>query len=146
MPAGHGAGVPRARRVDATEQVARHHTANLTALEPAGEPNDTLPDRVAAAYYGNTFDVPVRFTDGQTHRVELYMMDYDQAGRAQSVTATDNAGGAVLSTTSVSGFGKGVYLIYDVSGSVSGTFDNNFQMTSESVNGANPISPARGRG
>jgi hypothetical protein len=78
-----------------------HHTANVQALEPAGEPNDTLPDRIAAAYDGQKFDVPVSFTDGQTHRVELYMMDYDQQGRSQVVSATDNATGATLTSTGV---------------------------------------------
>ncbi len=66
-----------------TATVWSHHTANPQALQPAVDTPGVPADRIAAAYYGQTFDVPLTITDGKTHKVELYMTDYDASHRAR---------------------------------------------------------------
>ena len=60
----------------------------------------------------------VNLTDGQTHRVSLYFLDWDRGGRAERVDVIDPATGAVLDSRAVSAFSGGTYLSWDVSGHV----------------------------
>ena len=60
----------------------------------------------------------MNLTDGQTHDLELYFLDWDQQGRTEQVQISDASTGAVLSTQSISSFQSGVYLDYAVSGNI----------------------------
>ena len=66
----------------------------------------------------------VNLTDGQTHDLELYFLDWDSAGRSEQVQISDASTGAVLSTQTVSSFQSGVYLDYAVSGNIVITITN----------------------
>lgn len=101
--------------------------------EPAGTTDpralQTAPSsstRVAACDYSNSgsFNVDVDITDGQTHQVALYLLDGDNQGRSETVTATDLGDNAQLSSTNVTSFEKGEYLVYNVSGDVQFTISN----------------------
>jgi hypothetical protein len=105
-----------------TATVWSHHTANPQAMEPAVDTPGVPADRIAAAYYGQTFGVPLKITDGKTHKVELYMTDYDAMGRVQTVQVIDNSTNKVLSTQKISNFANGVWLIYNISGNVTFQF------------------------
>src|SRR5262249_17980127 len=76
--------------------------------------------RIAASWVSNTsFTVNVNITDGQTHQLALYLLDWDQNGaRSERVDVLDAATGSVLSTQNVSGFQKGEYLAWNISGNV----------------------------
>ncbi len=75
--------------------------------------------RIAACWYSSgSFTVDVDLTDGQTHDLELYFLDWDTSNRAESVQISDAATGAVLSTQSISSFHNGLYLDYTVSGNI----------------------------
>jgi hypothetical protein len=69
-------------------------------------------------YQDGAFSVDLNFTDGQTHRTALYFVDWDQSGRAQTVEILDASTGAVLNTQTVTGFGSGKYLVWDLKGNV----------------------------
>jgi hypothetical protein len=76
-------------------------------------------DRIAACWYVSTslsFDVAI--TDGQTYQVALYLLDWDHQQRAETVSVIDLTTGATLDTRSVSDFGTGVYVVWQVSGHV----------------------------
>ena len=60
----------------------------------------------------------VNLTDGQTHQVSLYFLDWDKAGRSETVGVYDTATGALLDSRTVSSFSGGEYLVWDVSGNV----------------------------
>ena len=60
----------------------------------------------------------VDLTDGQTHDLELYFLDWDKQGRTEQVQISNASTGAVLSTQSISSFQSGVYLDYAVSGNI----------------------------
>ena len=76
--------------------------------------------RLAATWYESAgfFTIDVKVTDGGTHPVALYMLDWDNLDRAQTVQVTDLATGAVLDQRPVSAFSNGTYLVWNVSGQV----------------------------
>ena len=75
--------------------------------------------RVAACWYScPSFTVDVNLTDGVTHQVALYALDWDNNGRTERVDAVDPANGSVLDSRTVSSFTGGQYLVYNVTGHV----------------------------
>ena len=75
--------------------------------------------RVAGDWYSTTsFTVDVNLTDGQTHELELYLLDWNKAGIAETVTLSNGITGTVLNAETVSSFGSGEYLDWAVSGNV----------------------------
>jgi hypothetical protein len=62
--------------------------------------------------------VDVNLTDGQTHDLELYFLDWDKVARSEIVTISNATTGALISTKTVSSFQSGAYLEWAVSGNV----------------------------
>ena len=92
-------------------------TKQALAVPPSGT------TRVAAVWYSATsFTVDVNVASGQEYNLELYMLDYDGKGRAQTVTLSNASTSAVLNTQSVSNFTNGEYLVWTISGNVQITF------------------------
>ena len=78
-------------------------------------------DRVAAAWYNDSqFSIDVKLTDGQGPTELLHFMDWDHlnGGRNERVDVIDDATGTVLNSQTISGFQNGVYLVWNVTGSV----------------------------
>jgi len=73
--------------------------------------------RIAACWFANSFTIRIGFSDGITHQVALYFLDFDGRGRSETVQITDTAGN-VLDTRSVSHFSGGEYLVWNLSGQV----------------------------
>lgn len=69
-------------------------------------------------YTNGTITIPVQITDGQTHRIAVYVTDDDNNGRTE-VVAIASAAGKILSSQNVSHFNTGQFDVWDVSGSVS---------------------------
>jgi hypothetical protein len=89
-------------------------STDISALE-----NVTGPYRTAACWYSSSsFSINVSFTDGQTHDLALYALDFDNHNRSEQIQILSAATGAVLDTESVSSFSGGVYLQWAISGSV----------------------------
>jgi hypothetical protein len=87
---------------------------DIRALQKASNPSS----RIAGVWYSFTsFTVDLNITDGNTHQVALYCLDWDRLGRSETVAVTD-ANGNVLNSESVTNFGGGVYLVWNVSGHV----------------------------
>ncbi len=97
-------------------------TSDPRAPEKAG-----TSDRVAACWYaGMTFTIDVNLTDGATHEVALYALDWDAYGpRDQTIEVVDVGSGAVLDTRRVTGFTGGHYLVWNVRGHVLFRLTNN---------------------
>jgi hypothetical protein len=79
----------------------------------------------ACDYASGSFTFDLNLTDGQTHRVALYLLDADYRGRSETVQITDAASGTVLSTANVNNFTNGDYFVYNLTGHVKITFSNN---------------------
>jgi hypothetical protein len=75
--------------------------------------------RIAAAWYSNTpFSFDVNFTDGNPHQFALYAVDWDGQGRAETVQVQDAATEELLDTRSLTNFGAGIYVVWNISGHV----------------------------
>jgi hypothetical protein len=86
------------------------------------KPNSLTGDRIAAAWstYQRSFDVEVEITDGQTHQVSLYFVDWDSQNRAQRIAAIEmsDPNGTLKDYRLVDSFSGGIYLTYNISGRV----------------------------
>src|ERR1051325_3062622 len=60
----------------------------------------------------------VNLTDGLSHRVALYGLDWDGNNRSQRVDVLDWATNVLLDSRTISGFNGGQYLVWDVRGRV----------------------------
>ncbi len=77
------------------------------------------PGRIAASVYNsNSFTVDLNFTDGATHKVAFYFVDWDLGNRSETAQISDAATGALLDTRSITNFSGGIYLIWNLSGHV----------------------------
>ena len=77
--------------------------------------------RIASTWYSNTsFNFDLNLTDGNSHQIALYALDWDnfQGGRIETVQIADAATGTVLDTEKISAFTNGIYLLWTVSGHV----------------------------
>jgi hypothetical protein len=72
--------------------------------------------RVARAWYSSASFTHSLNVGSSTHTVAFYFVDWDRAGRAETVEILDGVSGTVLDSRTVSGFGGGQYLVYDLSG------------------------------
>jgi hypothetical protein len=75
---------------------------------------------VASCWYsGSSFSFDVNITDGNSHQIALYGLDWDSLGRGETIQIVDgNNPNTVLSTQSISSFSGGTYLLWTISGHV----------------------------
>ncbi len=79
----------------------------------------TGTSRIAAAWYSATsFAIDVNVAAGHSYNLELYFLDYDARGRAETVTLSNANTGATLNSQSMSNFTSGKYLVWTISGNV----------------------------
>jgi hypothetical protein len=75
--------------------------------------------RVAAVWSSpDVFNVDFDFNDSNSHRVAVYVMDWDNTGRRQRFEILDASNNAVLQTTDVADFAQGKYLVWDLKGKI----------------------------
>jgi Bacterial Ig domain len=77
-------------------------------------------NRIASVFYNSPgFSIDLNLTDGNTHQLALYLLDWDGAGRAETITIAAAANpGTILDSRPISGFGNGVYLVWNITGHV----------------------------
>ena len=128
----YGASLPSYATVNITgnaNYVWNGSTSDGRALQEPGSSN-----RLAACWYsGSSFTIDVNLTDGQTHQVALYALDWDSYGpRQEQINVRDAGTGQVLNSQTVSSFSGGQYLVWNISGHVQ------FQVTNL-VGGSNAV-------
>jgi hypothetical protein len=92
---------------------------------------------VTFTYADKTITADVNLTDGKTHQLAVYLLDWDAAnfalllgsapdvpGRSEQVSVVDAGTGAVLDTRTATNFTTGEYLVYGVTGHVQLRFTN----------------------
>ena len=102
---------------------AVQNQANWTWLSSTTDPRALQTGNnsgsIAATWYNTPeFNLDVNLTDGQSHQLALYAMDWDSSGRAETVELLDAATGALLDTRNISSFVNGLYLVWNVSGHI----------------------------
>lgn len=99
---------------------------------PAGQADSRAPQtgpwssahEAGTDYAYSSFSVNLNFTEGQSHDVAFYLVDYDRQGRVETVQVTNADSGQVLDSRTVSNFSNGEYLVYSLSGDVKINFIN----------------------
>jgi len=87
--------------------------------------------RIASVYDSPTvFTIDVNLTDGNAHKVSLYLCDWDSYGRGETISVVDVGTGTVLNTQTYSGFVGGVWAPWTIKGHVQ------FQVTDTAGNNA----------
>ena len=74
--------------------------------------------RIASTYYSNGFIIDLNLTDGNSHKVSLYLCDWDAGNRAETISIVDAATHAVLSSQNFSSFTGGIYESWTIKGHV----------------------------
>ena len=75
--------------------------------------------RIASTYFSPTaFTIDVNLTDGNAHKLALYLFDWDSLGRAETISILNATSRAVLDTESFSSFATAVYATWVVKGHV----------------------------
>jgi uncharacterized protein (TIGR03437 family) len=92
-------------------------TASTTDVR--GLQKTSTTDRIAARWETSSFfSIDVNLTDGLTHRVALYGVDWDGSNRQQRIDVVDWATNVLLESRTMSSFNGGQYLVWNVRGRV----------------------------
>ncbi len=90
-----------------------------STTDPRALENVANTGRTATTWYTSTsMNFDVNITDGKTHEVSLYAVDFVNKNRSEQVQVIDAGSGAVLSTETLSSFQGGAYLTWNISGNV----------------------------
>jgi hypothetical protein len=99
-----------------------NYTWAASTTDPRGLELPGGASRIAATWYNSSsFTISLNFTDGNSHKVAFYALDWDSKARAETFQITDAASGITLDTESISNFTNGVYLVWNILGSVNVT-------------------------
>ena len=86
--------------------------SDVRTLQRAGSTS-----RLAACWYsGGSFDIDVNVTDQASHKLTLYLLDWDAINRVTRIDVLDGSTGQVLSSQTVQAYQQGVYLSWNVQG------------------------------
>jgi hypothetical protein len=75
--------------------------------------------RFASTYYaGGVFTIDLNLTDSNSHKISLYLCDWELNGRAETISIVNATSKAVLDTKAFSSFGGGIYEMWSIKGHV----------------------------
>ncbi len=80
------------------------------------------------------FSANLNLTDGNTHQVSFYMVDWNNVGLDEQIQVVDATNGSVLQTIQLSNFADGAYVTLNLQGNVTINFTN---LTDPNVSGSN---------
>jgi hypothetical protein len=113
--AGETAALPSGTSVttDGSALIWSSSTTDPTALQRP------TTGRIASAWSApRQSTTTINISDTATHAVSLYFVDFDNKARVQTVEIIDPRTGAVLDNTEIINFRSGIWLSYDVKGSI----------------------------
>src|SRR5580658_1297597 len=78
-------------------------------------------DRFVSIAFPNSsfFGFGLNFTDGATHQLAVYFLDWQNSGIVETITVRDAATQAVLDSRTIQNLYNGEYLVWTISGNVS---------------------------
>jgi len=90
-------------------------TTDVRALQTASGSST----RIASAYYAaSNFAISVNLTDGNMHKISLYLLDWDGGARSETISIMDAESHTVLDTQTFSSFQNGEWAVWNVAGNV----------------------------
>ena len=97
----------------ASEHIWKYQADNPSALEKFSDAT-----AIAACWYSaDEFELDLEVNAGP-RRVSIYCLDWDEAGRSQSIEIYDGGTGDLLDAQTVEDFQEGIYLSWDIQGAV----------------------------
>jgi hypothetical protein len=77
------------------------------------------PDRLAACWFNAApWTIDIDLTDGRTHQVAVYFLDWDSTTRGTTVEVLDADNNAVLDSQEMTDYNAGKYLVWKIKGHV----------------------------
>jgi len=76
------------------------------------------PATAATWYNYPSLNLDVNLTDGQSHQMALYALDWDVRGRTETIQIVDANTGSTLNSQTVTNFSNGIYLVWAITGHV----------------------------
>ncbi len=104
-----------------TPNSALLYTWAASTSDPRGtQKAASATDRIAACWYsGSSYSLSVTISDGQTHQMAIYALDWDNYhSRTETIEIRDAASNALLDTRDLANFTGGVWAVWNVSGNV----------------------------
>ena len=98
--------------------------------------------RIASCFYDgndslnfgpNQFSIDVNLTDGNTHQLSIYLLDWDHESRNETISVLDSGSNTVLSTQTFSSFSNGVWAVWTVKGHITILVSNNGSASANAV-------------
>lgn len=115
--AGAGEKIPDYVTVRYINGADRIWTAVSKDIEALEQPSGDL--RIASQRYAGLHEIiELDFNDAKTHRISLYLLDWERSGRWNVVDAIDANTRKRLDTQNITNFGSGVYLTYECGGKI----------------------------
>lgn len=118
--ASEGVNYPAYAQVSVTGHFIHTWAATTTDVRGLQKSASGSTDRIASTWYSGTeFTIDLNLTDGQTHQVALYCLDWDYNNvRAQRVDVLDAATNALLDSRNMSAYKGGQYVVWNLRGHV----------------------------
>lgn len=102
-----------------TSQNPSHYTWASSTTDVRALQTGAGTRRIASSWFSyENFDFALNITDGNTHQIAIYALDWDHDGRIETIAVSNAKTGAVLDTRVVSNFTNGLYLVWNISGDV----------------------------
>ena len=108
------------RRTRRSRRAARPTTCGTRSrAETRALQRGVAAGRIAGCWYsGGVINIDVNLTDGNSHKVTLYLLDWDSTARSVRVDVLDATTQQVLATQNAAAINSGVYLKWDLRGHV----------------------------
>lgn len=107
-------------------------TWNASTTDPRALASPGGSTGIAATWYSvPSFNFAINFTDGATHPLALYAVDWDKQGRSETVQIFNANTNTLLDAETLSNFSGGTYLVWNISGSV--------KISVAAIAGPNPV-------
>ncbi len=97
---------------------AASYTWNASTTAGQAPQKAASADRIAACMYGSQFTIDIACDKPGSQTVSVYGLDWDFAGRSETIEVLDGDTLAVLDTESLSDFSGGKYLSWTITGHV----------------------------
>jgi hypothetical protein len=102
-----------------TPQNQLNWTWSTSTSDPRALQVPNANGRAATTWFSQSaFSFDVNLTDGNSHQVAIYALDWDSQNRAETIQIVDANSGSVLDTHSIFNFTSGMYLVWNVTGHV----------------------------
>ena len=100
--------------------LAAQNQSNWTWVASTSDPRAlqgmNTPTTASTWYNSPSFSLDVNMTDGQSHQMALYALDWDLKGRAETIQIVDANTGLTLNSQSITNFSNGLYLVWAITG------------------------------